>query len=128
MALKALIIDDNTNNIEVLKQLLQIEGITGTHIVSDNSLEETLSQLESIDIIFLDLEMPKYNGYEVFEILQQYNNLGNPKVVAYSVHVSEVKTALNKGFDAFLGKPLNAEDFSEQLTRILNGEKIHYLP
>jgi hypothetical protein len=42
----------------------------------------------------------------------------------YSVHASEINRARDMGFHSCLGKPLNADDFPEQLARILRGERV----
>jgi two-component system cell cycle response regulator DivK len=79
-------------------------------------------------VVFLDLEMPLTNGYVALKIIKTHLNFSTTKVVAYSVHVSELDVALDMGFDGFLGKPLNAEAFPDQLSRILNGDKVFYRP
>ena len=80
-------------------------------------------ETKDFDVIFLDLEMPEINGYEMIEILK--NELGvSAPIIAYSVHISEVHVARKLGFDGFLGKPLRRTEFPGQLQRILNGEKV----
>lgn len=85
-------------------------------------------QPSDIQVVFLDLEMPAINGYEALPIIKHHPNFAHTPVIAYSVHVSEMQRALDMGFDGFLGKPLSAEAFPDQLQRILNGEQVHYLP
>lgn len=124
----ALIIDDNSNNILVIDQLLRIEGVQTKSLRSATSLEVALKELNNIAIIFLDLEMPDLNGYEALSIIKSHPNTQGTTVVAYSVYVSELDNVLEQGFDAFIGKPLDAEAFPNQLERILNGETVRYIP
>src|SRR5687767_10418208 len=129
MKTQALIIDDNPKNIVVLQQLLSIEDVESIKLSSTNHLAADLDALEApIDIVFLDLEMPEMNGYEAIKVIRAHPNFQATKVVVYSVHVSELHVAFETGFDAFLGKPLSAESFPEQLKRIMDGEKVWYLP
>lgn len=125
---QALIIDDNPTNILVLQQLLSIEDIASVAISSTRDLPFQLDSIINVAVVFLDLEMPVLNGYEAVSIIKNHPNFRMARVVAYSVHVSELNAALDMGFDGFLGKPLNAEAFPEQLARILNGERVAYLP
>ncbi len=126
--LNALIIDDNSNNILVLQQLLNIEGIDVAKLPTANNLVAQLNALPALDIIFLDLELPGVNGYTALDILRAHPHAAQAKIVAYSVHISELHSVIDMGFDGFIGKPLNSESFSDQLWRILNGEKVWYTP
>lgn len=123
----ALIIDDNPYNTEVLERLLSALGKTFTTLLDPTRLEEVMSRLDQIDIVFLDLEMPKRNGYQIFQFLKGDLRLPAP-VVAYTVHTSEMDEARAFGFDGFLGKPLDPARFPEQLARLLAGKPVWEIP
>lgn len=120
----ALIIDDNLNNTEVLAMLLESQGLSHTSLTSVRSLAATLDSLVKVDIIFLDLEFPNYSGFHILADLRQDPRLDHVPVVAYSVHTSEVNEARDAGFHSFLGKPLNAQRFPDQLRDILNNQHV----
>jgi len=122
--LHALIIDDNPNNLGILAELLSMEGIQSTQVQHSKNLLQVLQQVSSLDLIFLDLEMPDVNGYQVLESIKSDSRFRDVPVAAYTVHVSEVNIARKKGFHSFLGKPLDADRFPEQLARILRGERV----
>jgi two-component system, cell cycle response regulator DivK len=124
----ALIIDDNASNALVLKQLLQVEGVSATTLSNPAHIPDQLDLVASADLVFLDLEMPKVNGYEVLNLIRSTPGLGHTPVIAYSVYTAEIDQAQALGFDGFLGKPLNAEDFPDQLARLLRGEPVWQLP
>ena len=125
---RALIIDDNFNNVRVLEQLLQVENIETVRLLQTANLSHELDTMQHIDVVFLDLEMPGMNGYDALNMIKAHSNFRSTQVVAYSVHVGELNNALDMGFDGFLGKPLSSEVFPSQLQRILGGEKVWYLP
>jgi CheY-like chemotaxis protein len=108
--------------------VLQQEDVSYASFTSVNMLLGVLDTLVGIDIVFLDLELPRRNGFEVLKVMRAYPNFKDTRFIAYSVHVSELREALEQGFDGFLGKPLSAELFPDQLRRILRGEIFHYLP
>jgi CheY-like chemotaxis protein len=120
----ALIIDDNAANVNVLAEMLNLEGLSCTKVQGSANLGKALEQLNAIDIVFLDLEMPGMNGYQIFQRLRTDPRFTATPMVAYSVHTSEINTARELGFHSFLGKPLDADNFSEQLGRILRGERV----
>jgi CheY-like chemotaxis protein len=122
--LHALIIDDNVPNLGVLSQLLLKQNVTSTGVVNPMQLDSVLEQLAKVNIAFVDLELPEMNGYEVLERLRTDRRFRSIPIVAYTVHVSEMKTAHQQGFHSFLGKPLDAESFPDQLAKILAGEPV----
>lgn len=119
----ALIIDDDPNNGEVLAELLQMEGISSSRVQNPTSVDRTLSA-DQYDVIFLDLEMPNLNGYQVLEKIQTNTRYAGVPVVAYTVHLNEIHTAKEVGFHSFIGKPLDADRFPSQIKRILDGSPV----
>jgi len=81
-----------------------------------------------VSLIFLDLEMPGLNGYEVVQQLKGDERFRHIPVIAYTVHVSEVQTARNYGFNGFIGKPLDADLFPEYLQKMMAGEEVWVIP
>lgn len=122
--LHALIIDDNPNNVEVLAELLALEGVSYTKLLDSTKLDTVLQASVKFDIIFLDLEMPTLDGYTVLARFRASAYTRTVPVVAYTVHTSEIGTARRLGFHSFLGKPLDADQFPNQLARILKGERV----
>lgn len=118
-----LVIDDDDTSLEVMEALLDQVGASYTFLDSVDASADNLRSLGQIDVIFLDLEMPRRNGYDVLhEITAAFG--GNVPVVAYTAHTSEMVHARESGFHSFLGKPLNGAKFADQLNRILNGQQI----
>jgi two-component system cell cycle response regulator DivK len=121
--LHALIIDDDVNNLEVLAELLNDAGVSHTALQDAKELDSALEGLQHIDVVFLDLELPGLNGYDLLDILK--NEIGiNAPIIAYTVHSSEAVNARRMGFDGFIPKPLDSARFPDQLRRILNGETV----
>jgi two-component system cell cycle response regulator DivK len=120
----ALILDDNSRNVDVLARLLETQGVSSTLLTLPSQLETTIATLSQLDVIFLDLEMPGANGYEVLGWLKSDPRFQHVPIVAYTVHVSELTTAHQHGFDGFLGKPIRYDRFPDQLRRILSGEGV----
>lgn len=120
MSPTALIIDDNALNNDVLVTLLNKEGIRAFAIESPRYLDETLHQIEAVDVVFLDLEFPKHDGFVLLHELKAEPRLQGVPIVAYSVHTSEIDQARKAGFHSFLGKPVDGRRFPDLLTKILN--------
>lgn len=120
----ALIIDDNAQNLGVMARLLAKQGFRTTQVENSYALEPMLHTLGPVDIVFLDLELPGMNGFELLEAMQSDARFEQVPIVAYTVHLSEMHRAHEKGFHSFLGKPLDAARFPEQVARIMDGERV----
>jgi len=118
----ALVIDDNPQNRKVLAQLLAKQGFDCIEVSDPRKLNNTLPTLEEIAVVFLDLEMPGLDGYDVKNLLRAH--LGATPIIAYTVHVSEINVVKKQGFDGFIAKPVDHVRFPEQLARILNGQPV----
>ncbi len=119
----ALIIDDDAYNVYIMERFLDRENIAYTAITDTFTLENTLTTLKTIDLVLLDLEMPKRDGYQLIKVLRRYLDARVP-IVACTVHTAEINRTKKLGFSGFIAKPLDMERFSEQIHRILNGEAI----
>ncbi|MBI2257793.1 MAG: response regulator transcription factor [Flavobacteriia bacterium] len=100
---KCLIVDDDSLMIHILESLL-IE-FKFIHIVDKVScVNEAIDVLnnEQIDVIFLDIEMPKING---IEFLKNFNDL-NSKVVIISSHEKYALEAIELRVLDYLLKPI----------------------
>jgi len=117
----ALIIDDDKNSLNVLSQMLQFQGINSSTISDPLQIGEALKKLPPINVVFLDLEMPESNGFRVFDQLKSDPRFEHVPIVACTVHTSQMSRTRSLGFHSFIGKPIDADRFPEQLQQILSG-------
>ena len=120
----ALIIDDDNYNVYIMERFLDRENIAYTAVTDATQLESIFQELPRIDIVLLDLEMPKRDGYEVIELLKQYIDMDIVPVIACTVHTAEINRTRRLGFSGFIAKPLDMDRFAEQIGRILAGESV----
>lgn len=118
----ALIIEDDPMSIDVLRGLFEQLGVQYT--VLKHHDEAGILNAPSANVVFLDLEMPGLNGYDVLGLLRSTGNFDDVPIVAYTTHVSHMNDAQTAGFDCFMAKPLDRHLFADNLMRILNGESI----
>jgi two-component system cell cycle response regulator DivK len=123
MTSHALIIDDDAYSVHIMERLLDQQDIAYTSVKDPKQLASLLPTLQGIDIVFLDLEMPNLDGYEVLGILKAHFG-DNVPIVACTVHTAEIHTTQKLGFFSFVAKPLDFNRFPEQLKRILNGNPV----
>lgn len=121
---QALIIDDNHFNIKILAQYLHDEGFDSISVSNPEQLEDILDSMKDVQLVFLDLEMPEIDGFDVLKILRADPHFSNIPIIAHSVHSSQIKMVHDSGFNGFIGKPLNEDKFPQQLAHILAGKNV----
>jgi len=119
-----LVVDDQFQNIELLEAFLIPQGY---EIVKASSGQEALEKLSAnqIDLILLDVMMPKMSGIEVLEKLRAAEKTKMIPVVMVTVlkETEDKVRALEAGCDDFISKPF---DKVELLARVKSILKISY--
>src|SRR5918992_3389842 len=74
------------------------------------------------DLLLLDLKMPRTNGFEVLEWLQQEPSLAPLRTVVLTTSddIWDVNRAYTLGANSFLVKPLDFTDFKNTIQSIYN--------
>ena len=103
-----LIVEDDPLSLRLTVDLLEINGF---HTLSCENGFSALETLKNIipDLILLDINMPKMNGFEVYKRIRQDCRLDNIKVVALSGSVmkEDEQRIMAAGFDDFVPKPID---------------------
>jgi two-component system cell cycle response regulator DivK len=119
-----LIVEDSGISVDVLAGLLDHLNVTYTTVYNSRSVIDVIQQIKHLDAVFLDIEMPGMDGYQVRAALKSNVSMEGIPIIAYSAHSSQMAQAREAGFDGFLGKPLRASEFPAQLAKIFNREPV----
>jgi two-component system, cell cycle response regulator DivK len=124
------VIEDNADNLFIAMDLLR-EEVGVKYCNGRASGRQFFKLLESnpklkLDLILLDIQIPYEDGYAVLQHIRATLALQDAKVVAFTANVlpQDLARARAAGFDGFIGKPIRADRFPQQITRILNGEAV----
>jgi signal transduction histidine kinase/CheY-like chemotaxis protein len=121
--IKALVVDDNFENRDVLKNFLRSIDIEVT--VAEEGQEAIKKARDSVfDIIFMDFQMPGLNGSETIEIIKKESSPPIPKTVMITASVIEEEGNKIEDYncDKFLLKPFKTEKMFQCLTDLLDIE------
>ena len=120
---KVLIADDEPHIRLLMEQTLEDLEDEGLEILlAENGAEALDSIKENIpDIVFLDVMMPKMNGFEVCSEVK--NNLKIPNVyiillTAKGQEIDKLK-GMESGADMYMTKPFNPDDIVKKVREIL---------
>jgi CheY-like chemotaxis protein len=116
-----LVVDDDDNSLSALKNLLRPKGYRVLQAVDGRQAIEVVIA-EKLDLILLDLQLPKLDGLGVIRHLRENLNLTSLRIVIMTACDSEESLghAMACGCDEFLSKPI---DF-DRLEAVLD----HFVP
>lgn len=119
--LKAILVDDEWSSLQNLQQKLQ-EFCPEIKIVAVAQKPEeaiTLIRRHNPDILFLDIEMPRMNGFRMLEELQELN----AEVIFTTAYNHYAIDAIRISAFDYLVKPISVEDLQNAVTRLTVQQK-----
>ena len=119
-----LLVEDNVNN-QILANYI-IEKYNGHCDIAENG-EEALEKVfrKNYDLILMDLQMPKLNGYETSKILRNEMAFNNP-IIACSAHASNEERfkCIEIGMNDYVVKPYSQNDLIEVIVKHVENQKL----
>ena len=116
---KILVVDDCADNVDLLVEILHMEGYTCVSSSMDSSQVCTLHAKNDYDLILLDMHMPGLNGLEVMEGLKQIEKDAYLPVLAITGDRSYKIAALEAGARDFISKPYDLLEFKMRIRNML---------
>jgi len=122
---KMLLAEDIEINREILISILEDTGI-GIDCAENGqeALDKIAADPEKYDIVFMDVQMPKMDGYEATRAIRALPAMQgvNLPIVALTANVfkSDIERCLAAGMDSHLGKPLDIDRVLETLRKYLH--------
>ncbi len=113
--IKILIVDDEPLAREIIKEYLSKRDDIELVGECENGFECIKFLKEnSIDLLFLDIQMPKINGFEMLEVLDTY-----PEVIFSTAFDQHAIQAFEKNAIDYLLKPYSKERFNQALEKAI---------
>jgi two-component system, cell cycle response regulator DivK len=117
---KALVVDDNANNLMLERDLLEVAGFEVFEAESaSNGID--IARREKPDVIVMDVRLPDMRGSQAAEILRQDKETSTIPIVFVTASVmaegrEELKNITNSGF---IGKPINTRTFATEISQYI---------
>ena len=137
---RILLIEDNPTDVRLLLYALQEQRAWPTELVVVDDGEKAIHYLieqnssangANLDLVILDLNLPKLNGTEVLQTIRTTPGLQSVPVIVLTSSPEEVSAGIvrqaNLEADCYMTKPVNVDDFlavGGLLRRICEGNKI----
>jgi len=121
--IKIAIVDDNSFLIKTVQEKLSFFEDFSLKFTAINGedLIEKLEKNHNIDLILMDIEMPKMNGIEATEIIK--NKYPQIKIIMLTVFDNDenIFNAIKAGADGYLLKEVNPKDLHQGIIETING-------
>lgn len=119
--MKSLVIDDSKLIGLIMQETLERYGscdVAFNPVDGFNKYVKSVNNNIPYDVVYLDLIMPIYNGYQILEMIRNYENSRGVKnaiviIVSGLYDEENKKKAMSLGADAYFVKPFNIDEFTE---------------
>lgn len=116
--LRVMYVDDEEDAIDIFKKLLNDSGMVSEVItISDPRQVECMVQKHQPDLLFLDIEMPHYDGISLLKNIRLNNQ--ELEVVYVTSHEIYLLNAIKLDVVSYLLKPVNRHELFEILERMV---------
>lgn len=117
-----LVVDDSTTQRELISDFLRKLGLKVV-IATDGVAALEQIQGTQLDLVVLDIVMPRMNGYEVCRHIKADPKTQNVPVIMCSTKAEDFDRywGAKQGADAYLTKPFQPKEFVETIKQLLQG-------
>ena len=120
MKAKVLVADDNDTSRELIREVLEMSGYD---VVEAADGQDAVARARETvpDLMLLDIQMPRLDGYGVLRELRGDPQLAALRVVAltaFAMH-GDRERAMDAGFDGYITKPVDLAALRQEIRRFL---------
>ena len=117
---KILIVEDNPQNMRLIKMVLRDKGYTLLE-ATDGEEALDLAKRELPDLIIMDIQLPKLSGLEVTKKLRETSAFSHVPIIALTAYAmkGDKEKFINAGCDAYVSKPINTRELPGVIAEML---------
>jgi len=121
---RALIVDDNPTNLEILTHTLELSKVKVTSLTKPleviPAIEENFKNKTPFDICIIDIQMPGISGYDLAKKIRKLDSpMAKLPLLAFSSStIARTKKFKKSGFDGFLPKPIRRRKLLKMVERL----------
>lgn len=121
--MKVLIVEDERKLLRLLKEGLDLLGYV-TDVAKDGEEALDLAYVECYDIIILDINLPKKDGFEVLRDIRQFNKEVNIIMLTARSDIDDRVKGLDYGANDYMTKPFDLKELDARMRSLLRRKSI----
>lgn len=120
-----LVAEDDNINFLLIQKMLQLRQFNVIRAVDGQQAVDICKGEAAVDVILMDIKMPKLNGYEAFRQIKKLRP--NIKIIAQTAYSSiEDKSKIETfGFDGYISKPIDKEKLFALIEILMKDKQRH---
>ena len=116
---KVLVVEDNPINMELVMEILTVNGISAGEAVNGEEAIEMVEK-ETYDFVLMDIELPGMDGVDATKIIKsRHKNLPILALTSYAMK-GDRERFLAAGFDDYISKPIDVNNFIEKINKLIS--------
>ncbi|MDD1730038.1 MAG: response regulator [Methanospirillum sp.] len=114
--MKILVIEDNEQNMYLIRFLLESNGFTAIEALNGQDGIRLAHEMKP-DIILLDIQLPGMDGYEIAGVIRSSPEIQTIPIIAVTSYAmsGDRERILAAGATDYIEKPINPETFIDQI-------------
>ena len=119
---KILVIEDNPMNMELVSDLLEINGYEVLKAKSGLEMFEIIGSIATVpDLILMDVQIPETDGLTLTKWLKENPLTRDIPIIALTAHAmkGDREKALEAGCIDYISKPINTREFVNKIGKFL---------
>lgn len=114
--LRLLIVEDVAFNAELISAMLDKKfGIKNIKFAKDGLEALEIVRKESFDMIFMDIQMPRLDGFSTIRLMREFDKTTPVIVMSANAFKEDMAKALKLGANDYITKPVRADKVAEAL-------------
>lgn len=117
---RVLVVEDNPINQQIAKEILLAAGLQ-VRVAADGVQALDFLQQNEVDVVLMDIQMPRMDGYETTRRLRSNAKTRHLKIIAMTAHnmMGDREKCLAAGMDDYISKPIGSEALYQTLKKWL---------
>ncbi len=120
-----LIVEDETKNLKLIRDLLQVVGYSTLEATEGKQAVE-IARAKRPDLILMDIQLPVMDGLEATKILKEDTVTKDIPIVALTAYAmaGDEEKIIEAGCKDYLTKPINTRGFLKKVEEYLKSEEL----